>query len=495
MAVRNIRGIGGKKPIEIFAWIPPTFSPIFKIEVYDGTTATDITAFVIEGEYTDGITETIGNFSFKVNNSDQAYSTAFDMYDQIRIYLDYGATATTLRFVGMIERLSKSDSNLIISGRGSASKVIGKNITYSATDKARATILSEIIDTNFSTILTTNNLEADATTLTVNYFEKPFWDIVEEICFIGGRDAYIDQDFDFNYFVSGSRRNTTEAIVHSYNLINTGDFSPDASSIVNSVRVYGAETSGLPLIYTSSDSTSQDTYEVKNIKITDTSITTSAQAQARADYELAKSKDPPTIGTLTSLGLPTILPGEKMRISDPLNELSPGYYQVHKFIHKFSNDNPFMTEVTIQKERTSIPKILRKRLKFESEVVRNVNPNDVDFSYLWDFSTDTGTHDNTEIEVSAATGEGVLKTDGSATGTWISELVPLGSNTSFIEVRLFGDDISNVQLQISTDGGTVFTPMIVGGNVNYPNGKDLKVKVIINSADSQVKALALLYSL
>lgn len=493
MAVRNIRGIGGTKPIPVFVWIPPTFSPIYKIEVYDGTTATNITDYVIEGEYTDGITETIGNFSFKVNNSTQAYSTSFDTYDQVRIYMDYGTTATTLRFVGMIERLSKSESNLIISGRGSAAKVIGKNITYSATDTARSTILSEIIAANFTSI-TTTNLESDTSTLTVNYFEKPFWDIVEEICFIGSRDAYIDKDFDFNYFVSGSRRNTTEAIVHTYNLINTGDFSPDASSIANNVRVYGFETSGLPLISTSSDSTSQSIYEVKNIKISDESITTTSQAKTRSDYELSKNKDPPTVGTITSLGLPTLLPGEQLRISDPLNEINPGYYQVHKFTHKFSNDDPFMTEVTIQKERTSIPKILRKRIKFESEIMKNINKNDLDYSYVWNFDSESGTHSSTRISINSNTGTGVLETTGGATGTWISDLLTLDSNVSAVELRMAGSDTAGTQLFVSVDGGTVYNS-VLSGDTTITSGQDIKIKVVLNSATTQISALALLYDL
>ena len=491
--VRNIKGLGSRKGIPVHVWIPPTFSPIYKIEVYDGTTTTDITDYVIEGEYTDGITETIGGFSFKVDNSTQAYSTTFNLYNQIRIYMDYGATATTLVFIGMIERLSKSNSNLIISGRGAAAKVIGKNITYSATDKARATILSEIIAANFTSI-TVNNLETDTDTLTVNYFEKPFWDIVEEICLIGNRDAYIDKDFDFNYFISGSRGNTTEAIVHGYNLISTGDFSPDASTIANSVRVYGGETSGLPLISTSSDSTSQDTYEVKNLKINDENITTASQAKAKSDYELARNKDPTTVGTVVSLGLPTLLPGEQLRISDPLNELTPGYYQVNKFTHKFSNDDPFMTEIIIKKERTSVPNILRNRIKVESNLMKSINKHDLDFSYIWDFNTDTGTHSNTTIDVNPNTGDGVLKTTGGATGTWESDVLELGSNISAVELRMSGQNKAGTQLFVSVDGGTVYNSVLVD-DTTITAGRDIKIKVVINSATTEINAVALLYNL
>ena len=496
MAVRNIRGIGGRKPIPIHVWIPPVFSAIYKIEVYDGTTTTDVTDYVIEGEYTDGVTETIGNFSFKVDNSTQNYSTTFNLYNQIKIYMNYGATATDLVFVGMIERLSKAKSNLIITGRGAAAKVIGKNITYAATDKARATILSEIIAANFSTILTTNNLEADTTTLTVNYYEKPFWDIVEEICQIGGRDAYVDKDFDFNYFVTGSRANTTEAVVHTYNLIETGDFTPDASTIANKVRVYGLSTAGLPLISTSSDSSSQATYDDKDLKITDESIISASQIQSRSDYELARYKDPPTIGTVISLGLPTLLPGEKLRVSDPLNSVDPDYYQINKFTHKFSNDNPFMTEVTIQREHTSIPKILRKSIKQSAELMTSVNANDLDYSYIWDFNTAMGTHSNTQISISpnATPPEGVLKTTGGATGTWESDVLELGSNISAVEVRIAGQNTAGTQLFVSTDGGTVYNT-VLSGDTTITAGRDIKIKVVINSATTEITAVALLYNL
>lgn len=491
--VRNIKAIGSRKPIPAFVWIPPIYDAIYKIEVYDGTTATDITSYIIEGEYTDGVTETIGSFNFKVDNSDSSYTSIVSPYNQIRIYMDYGTSATTLRFVGMIERVSKSDSNLILSGRGSAAKVIGKNITYSATDTARSTILSEIIAANLDSI-TTTNLESDTSTLTVNYSEKPFWDIVEEICSIGSRYAYVDKDFDFNYFEIGTRNNTTEAIVHGSNLIYTGDFAPDASGISNRVRVYGLETEGLPLISTSEDTSSQDTYEIKDLKVSDSNIDTPTQAKARANYELAKAKDQIIVGSITSLGLPTLLPGERLRISDPLNGVEPGYYNVQKFTHKFSNDDPFMTEVTIEKERTSVPRILRKRIKFESEIAKSVNPNNLDYSYIWTFNTDSGTHSSTQVVIDNVTAKGVLQTTGGATGTWTSDLLTLDSNVSAIELKKSGENDSTVQLFISVDGGTVYNS-VLSGDTTITAGQDIKLKVVINSATTRVKAVAMLYSL
>ena len=490
MAVRNIGSIGATKPIQIHVWIPPIYNPKYKIEVEvsDGTTY-DITNQIIQGEYTDGITETIGNFSFKINNSQQTYTDLFSLYDKINIYLDYGTTATSLRFVGKIERISKSNYNLILTGRSSASRVLGKNITYSATNKARSTILSEIISENFSSILTTTNLSTDSTLATVNYFERPFWDIVEELCTAAEYDAYVDADSDFNYFASGSKQNTTEAVVHTKNLISTGDFAPDLQNVYNKVRVYGKKINNLPIIATASNTSSQTSYDIKDLKINDSSIDTVTQAQARADLELAKNKDPPTVGTILSLGLPTILPGEQIRISDPNNGLEPKYYTIQKFIHKFSNDEPFQTELTIQKERISIPSILKKRVKFEYEVADNENPNDLDSTIIYDFTTDTGTHSSTEIDTELK----ILKVvSGQTSGTWISDSNEVDDTVTGIEVRMDGSSLEGTQLWVSLTGGEPYS-QVNRDNSNTVSGNIIKLKVILGNANTELNALAIYY--
>ncbi|MFH1276728.1 MAG: hypothetical protein ABIH82_06470, partial [Candidatus Woesearchaeota archaeon] len=462
------------------------------IEVETSTTSYDITKYVIEGEYTDGITETIGSFNFKVDNSSQSYLTLFSLYDKLNIYMDYGASATTKVFTGMIERISKSDYTIILNGRSSASRVLGKNITYAATDKARSTILSEIISTNFSTILTTTNLESDTGTATVNYTERPFWDIVEEMCGSASFDAYIDSDFDFHYFESGSRQNETDMVVHTNNLIYTGDFTPDLQGVYNKVRVYGAKINDLQIIASATDSSSQTSYDPKELVIYDSSIKTVSQAQARADLELAKNKDPPTVGTVMSLGLPTLVPGEQIRISDPDNGLDPSFYTIQKFTHKFSNDDPLMTELTLQKERISIPTILKKRVKYEFESGESDNPNDLDNCIIINFNTNSGTHSSTEVD----SGSDVLKViSGSTTGTWISETFELSEDTSDVELRVSGESLTGTKIRLSTDGGVTYKQIWgVGAYTTFTAGKSIKIQVDFATATASIKSLAFYYN-
>lgn len=491
MAVRNLRGIGSTKPIPVYVWIPPLFSPIHKVEIFDGTTVTDITDIIIEGEYVDGVTETIGSFIFKIDNSQETFTSLFSTYDTIRIYLDYGTVATTQRFNGVIERLSKSGHTLIISGRGEAAKYIGKNVTYSATSKARSTILSEIIAKYF-TDLTTTNLETDSTLATVNYTDKPFLEVVEEICNAANFSAYVDKDSDFHYFAENSRQNITEAAVHDSNIINVGDFSPDASEIFNKVKVYGKETAGLPLIATAEDSTSQTTYKVKELKIDDSNITTEEQAQVRADFELSLNKDPVILGEIISLGLPTLLPGEMVRISDPQNGLDPAFYNIRKFRHIFSNDEPFQTVLTVKKERTSIPQSLKKRIKFESSATASNNPNELDFTKLYDFNSEVGSHNNTQININdAVSGGGYLEVKSGSTGTWTSPILELDHVADFFEFRFEGVNTGSIDILLSTDAGNIYTSV---PSTLIPSGRRIRFQLVLHSASTQVNNLLLMYN-
>lgn len=491
MAVRNIGGIGNVKPIPIHVFIPPQFNAIHKVFINDGTTDYDVTNIIVEGEYTDGVTETIGSFNFKIDNSNETYTNTFSLYNQVKIYLDYGASATTLKFVGLLERISKKNNEIVFTGRSSAIRSIGKNITYSATSTARSTILKAITNKYFSGVIGTTGVEDDLTEITVNYFDVPFWDVAEELAKSGGRDVYIDKDFELQYFESGSRVNTTEAIVHTHNLIETGDFSPDLQEVYNKVKVYGSVSSGIPILATASSSTTLTEGDIKELKINDSSITTQTQAQERADAELDYYKDPPTVGTIISLGLPTLSPGEKLRISDPLNGLTPGEYSIQSFTHVFSNDDPFKTEVTIQKSRASIPNILKKRIKFEDKITENDNPNEMDYSLIFDFERDgnIGTHSSTTIS------DGTLKTDGSATGTWVSPLTTLSSNISGISPKIVGSNLQGRTFWLSSNNGTTWTEIPYEGiSTTIPVGKDIKFKVSLPSATTEVTAVGALYT-
>lgn len=485
-ATRSLRGI----PIHV--WIPPTMDMEFKIEIVDSSGNTyDITDEIVEGEYTDGVTETIGNFIFTIDNDDQSFTDKFSLYDEIRIYMDYATSATTKVFIGLIEKVSTKEEDIIITGRAIASRVMGITVTYAASDYTHE-ILSTIL-TNHASYITQSNIDTTESTdksVVVNWYQKPFWECVQELCNNSGYDAYIDADSDFNYFVSGIRDNSTEAVVHDHNLEEVGDFTPDLSFVYNRIIVYGAKVKDQQVLWTEDDDDSISSYDVRELVINDSNIITVAQAEARAVYELSLNKDPPIIGEVTSLGLATILPGERIRISDPDSNLQPDYYNIQKFTHRFSSDDVPLTVLTIKKEGNTLSKVLKKRIVFETESTEKENPNEMRFSWINTFDSDSGIHSDTEIT------EGVLKLQsGKSTGTWISDLKTVSSNVSAFELRIRGGAIPGTECYVSIDGGNRWQ---VVSNLNtsydsFPSGINLKLKIVLNSASSQIDSLALLY--
>ena len=484
-AVRSIRSIPS------FVWIPPIYESLYKIEIVSSGTTYDITDDIISGEYTDGITETIGNFTFTFDNSEGEYSNKFSLNDEIKIYSDYATSATTLRFLGVIEKVNSKEEEITVSGGSGAIKVMGTSITKNYINTYTHDILIDLINTYFSGIITYTNIDTTESTdlpISVNWYQKPFWECVLEVCNRAGRDAYIDASYDFHYFNSESIENTTEAVVHDFNLIEVGDFTPDSTNIKNRVIVYGAIIEEQQIMWTEEDQDSIDDYGLKELIINDTNIITVEQARDRAVYELSINKDPPIIGEVISDPLATILPGERIRLSDPESGINPSFYNIPKFTQKFGDDEE--TILTIQKEQSTISKILKSRITFESQYTEKENPNEMRFSWLFPFDADSGTHTNTQIT------DGSLRViAGQSSGTWISETNIISDDIEIAEIRMSGIDLNNVTAYLSTDAGYSYqeftglkTPLTLS-----PSGTSLKLKIEISAVSTEIKSLVVLY--
>jgi hypothetical protein len=480
------------KKIPVYVWIPPTFAPIYKIELVKGTSGTtyDITDIIYEGNYTDGITQTIGNFEFTVDNTNETYTGVFALYDTIKISIDYGTDATTIRFKGMIEKVSQRGEKLIVSGRSVAARVMGITVTKSYTNQYTHDIIIDLLSSYASYITTTNvdTVDITDTQVTVNWYQRPFWECILELCSRATYDFYIDTNFDANYFVSNTRQNANECVVHEYNLIETGDFAPDLSVLKNRIIVYGNKVEDQQIIYTAEDTDSITAYDLKEEIINDTSLVTVSQAEARADYELASKKDPPIIGEVTSLILPTITPGEQIRISDPMSNLQPAYYAIQKYTHSFSNDEPPQTTLTVQKEINTVYTILKKRITFETQAVSMDNPNEMKYSIIDDFSVDLGTHTNTAI----ANGR-LYATSGG--GYWVSEVTNAETDATTAEFRVKGDQlVAGMQYFVSTNNGLFYQSITPNTAITLtPPGRVIKVKVLFNITTPQIDSYSLLY--
>lgn len=489
MSVRNIRGIGGVKPIPVSVFIPPKFDAIRKVELV-GTNTYDVTDYLVEAEYSDGVTDNIGSFNFKIADPDKTFSNNIATFDYVKVYLDYGATAETLRFKGVIEKCPREEEFFIVNGRSIGMIILGKNVNYSATATARSSILKALLTEYFPDI-NQDNIEDDTTTLTVNYAETPLGDIIEEICG-DHHDFYIDADSNAHYFEKGTKLNTTEAVVEGINHISTEEYGQDSQEIITRVRVYGKKVGDSQIFATSSSSTTNTKGITKELTITDNSISTTQEAQERADYEYESRNFSPSVGGITSLLLPSLAPGEKLRMFIPLDNISPGEYQINSFTHDLID---LQTSLGVTKRKLDLPKLIKKNIVAVTQLSEHVNANDMDYSHIITFESDSGVHSDTVIN------EDYLKVlAGQNSGQWISDLIELPGDVTEIEVKFSGDYLvkqygaTTSYLWISVNGGTTWkiNPPL-GTTTTIVTGRDLKIRVDLNSSDAKVKVVSASY--
>jgi len=497
MYIKNINTVGpsgNPKPIPIIHLIPPVAEADFKVIIETASGNIDLYDLIVSGSYTDGCTTTIGDFEFKIIDPDRAIYNAISTYDEIVLYADYG-TPTTARFRGIIERRGYLDAYTTISGRSIAMIFAEKQIIYSSNgERARSEVLKEIIADNFPNV-TVTGIVSDLTGVNVNYSEIPFTQIIEEICG-NHHDFYLDCNFDVKYFEKGSVDNGTEAISEDSNHIETTDNADDTETVYSKVRVYGKDYSGIPVLSTSVIDTTNTAGINKELKLTNTSLVNTAQADDYVNAQAESRRNIPRVGSITSFYLPSLLPGERLYIAIPREEISPDYYEVVSFKHSIDlNGSPYIkTTVTLKKQRINLSTIVKSRVAFENTSTDNPNENDLDFSKIITFESDIGTHDGTEIS------ENYLKvTQGQSTGTWESPIYQFTDDVTQLYFKWNGDNlvgqyqVTSSQLWFSLNGGTSWH-LVQPTITNIPVGRDLRLKVVLNQDTAQVNVIGILYS-
>lgn len=490
MAVRNLRSIRPQ------IWIPPTVTANFKITVErsDGT-IDDITDILLMFVIEDGVTEGIGIFEFEIPNPNETYTHAWTGMEIFRFYCDYASgTPTILRFRGRVEKPSRQGNNLKVTGRTESLFVQDQTVTQSYEVIDSAVILDDIFTIYGQDRFDLTDIPVTSGVLmTINWVEKPFWSCVEDICTASGYDCYISADLKVKFFAQGSIVNTTDAIVHEWNLEDTGDFAPDLQFVKNKIRVYGATIDGVQVFYTANDFDSQSANGVRRRTVNDDNILTVAQAKEVGDFELANEKDPPMVGEVKSVVmLATIQPGESLRVSDPLNGIDPGDYRHVKYKHEFG-DSGLTTVVTLNKEPKKISHVFKDRIENENKAQdTSSNPNDLDYSYVDTFDVDTGTHDSTAIS------EGALSTSGAANGTWISDVNETvdGNVVNQVYINMTGVALDQVTIELSSNGGTTYdvVPLKTLTTLTTSIGNDIRIKILIASSTTQINSMVIQYN-
>jgi hypothetical protein len=482
MVVRNAVSYG-----PIF-WIPPNSTPTYKITVESGGVEEDITDLTFSFRIKDICTEGVGDFEFDIDNSQETYTNKWTGNEIFRYYKDYASTATTLRFRGRLEQISKKNFMLNCKGRAESAVFLTTNVTAQYTGTETSVILKDIIST-YASGYTTTNVETGTTNLTINWYDKPFWDCVVDLCNASGFECWVSPDLDFYYFQSGTHNNTTEAIVHDMNMLEMGDFTPDITIVRNKITIYGAVQEGIQLIHTAQDTDSINSYGEKEEIINDDNVTSYEQAVDVANYELSIKKDPPIVGDVTSMLLSDVKPGENVQISNPVDGLDPGYYFCPSYEGVSNADGKITTKLSINKETRKITHVIKDRIEQENKNSGSeANPYQMRYSYDFLFNEESGTLTDTAIA------NGVLYAT-SANGTWVSETRSETGNITDCYLVLDTNDYNNVIVQVSGNGldyENISNKSLI--TLSTSAGAELSIKVTIANTTAQINALSIQYN-
>lgn len=487
MVVTSLRKVKPK------IWIPPIYTTNYKVTVErsDGT-IDDITDILLSLKIEDTVTTGIGTFEFRIPNPNETYSSVWTGMEIFRYYSDYSDTASTLMFRGRIEKPSKQNNEVLVTGRSESLFVQDQIINKNYVDKDVGYIVKDLFDTYGQSRYDTTSINTSTgVTLTISLLGTPFWDAIEAVCQGTGYDCHIPADLVVRFFEQGSIINENEGIVHDYNLIEVSDFAPDLQFVKNKVRVSGGNIDGVQIIYTSNDNASQSLYGVRRESVEDDGITTIAAAKELADFILAEKKNPPVIGQVKGLLLATLLPGEKIRLSSPMENLAPGSYRVISLMHNI-DDQGLYTTVTINKEPRTISHVLKDRIQREyKKSGSSGNSDDLDYSDIELFNEDIGTKSGTEVV------GGVLKLiDGETSGTWVSPEYGPDDGRTFesFKVDLVGDNLPGATIEITYNGGISYQTLERGVLVSLGIGEAVQV-ILTLTESTQIDSLVVQYSM
>lgn len=469
---------------------PPFRTDItWKITITHPTTNSeiDITSFISSAKIADFCTDEIGNFEISLEDPNEEFVNLWIGNEIFRYYKDYGDSANTLRFRGRIEKISKQYHKLLIVGRSESLKFLNILVTYSGTNYTH-NILNDLINA-YADGFTNNNVQSSTRNITVGWYEKPFWDCVKDLCAASGFECFIDANLDFNYFQSGTRKNYVDCVAHDHNLLSIDEFAPDISSVRNRIIIYGGLIDNVQIIYTTEDINSQSKYGLKEERINDDNIISYSQAIVVGDFELNLKKNPALRGSVSCFLLNSIKPGDSIYISDSSDKLIPDFYNSSGYVDELDYiQGVFKTEIFLSKKPRAISDVLSDRIVNENKKSNNsLNPHGLKQALIFTFDIDEGTHSSTSIA------NGVLFSSV-GNGIWISPSRNLSVNLSEVYLILNAEDINNVFVSFSSDGGINYTNINNGDYFNISGGSELIIKINLTSVSAQVKSLSLLYT-
>lgn len=504
-----------------FIWIPPKRSTKWTCSIG----GTEVRDYILSASFPRGLISEELVCEIELDNSAETYTGAFTYGDVIIFKMDF-SDGSTKQFEGEIEEIIREDSNgmfkLRIKGAHYTSRLLDVMVTENYTGAFISDIRKDIID-KYLTGFTYNNIldsvGSEAQTeeteeilggygvqsgwirdnaagvgvvADVEFVNKPFLDCMIELDILANEDTFVDNDKDFHSFPRSSvtQNNDNEAVVWNDSLIQLRGLGTDSLEVRNKITIYG-EAGGLPVISTSSDSSSQSTFRTKEKVITDTSITNEDQAISVVNAENFQLNNPVEEGSANCYFMPKLNPGDMVYVIYPPYKVH-ARFRVVKYVFKVPEEQ---TDVFFNQER-SIPKLFKDRIVAKEKQETVVNENNMTQSY--NFGSKIG-FDINKIDDSASNSVEIVDGDLRMEGT--VEKADMITNTketpitvNSVEVRVIGETLTGNNYYISADGTNNWQRVDLSTDtiVTTP-GTRLRLRIELTTTTARISSAVILY--
>jgi len=413
------------------------------------------------------------------------YDTTLTQNEILTIYYKDATTITTVRFKGKIDSLKTNYSdggafNLRVEGsHGLYDRVVTNSFDGSV-------LISDILDTITPSDYTVNFASTSTIKPVINWDNKPYWDCVNDLTKLAGADAYLDESEVVQFFDINSIENLAESCAFNSLLIDSRGLGKQTVTTKNKVTVIGDDGSGLPILSTSEDLTSQASLVgLKESAIFDTKIITTTQADERSAAELNVKVAQEDEGDFQALILPSLEPGEKVWVSDPTSGILD-QLRIYALTHAFPDE--FTTCVVNESRDTK--DLFKKRVENELATQTITNPHGMKSSWNFTFDNDANlaTKDTNVIVI-----DGIIKLDSGTQGVFTSITNIQSSDVTEVDLRVVGNNVTLVDYEISTDGGNNYQTLSLGLNILVNLGKNLVLRGTFQSANAELDSIAILF--
>ena len=206
----------------------------------DGTEHTDFLNMKVDSS--SGDYSTSSYFQVQFDNPFGRHASSFNVGEEVIVYADKDASATTKIFTGVLEKISflgvGTHQKVVLTGRDYTSRLMDltvEPIVYTSSEIS--TIITDIFSNAGITDITTTNVDTTGTTLArIAFNQTTIYDSIKQLAELAGFYFYIDVDKDLNF---KQNLTTSSGVTFNNENILKQRFDTTREGMANDIWVYG----------------------------------------------------------------------------------------------------------------------------------------------------------------------------------------------------------------------------------------------------------------